>query len=67
MLDHYGTALVRRGELAAAATQLAEAERRSRHVGDWPTLFGTLDDEADCVRDKDGTTTQSVSIRKSSL
>ena len=53
VLDHYGAALVRRGELAAAATQLAEAERRSRRVGDWPTLFGTLDDEAD-LRSRQG-------------
>jgi serine/threonine-protein kinase len=49
VLDHYGAALLRQGELAAAAPQLAEAERRTRRAGDWTTLFGTLDDEADLL------------------
>ena len=51
--EHYGAALGRRGALAAGVAQLAEAERRSRRVGDWGTLLGALDDEAD-LRSREG-------------
>ena len=65
-LEHYGAAVARRGALADGAAQLAAAELRSRRAGDWPTLLGALNDEAD-LRSREGRYDEAVRLTQESI